>query len=160
MRIMHNSRLTARISGSAVLLFCLSGALAVESEDAGQETPANLEQVQADWGVAIESLKDYSVVQRDAAVAEAGEVLEQMDEQLEVLERKTAEEWEGLSEEARETRLGVMRELEKQRAELAEWYGGMKHSSAEAWTSVQDGFIAAYKTMTEAWQEAEDDFAE
>lgn len=139
----------------AVAIFAVPVSFA-ESADQAQEQnqETDLAQLQKDWATAVDSLMDYSADQRDAAVVKAGETLEQMDEQLAVLERRTAEEWQEMSVEAREARTLGMRKLEEKRRELAEWYGGMKHSSVQAWGEVKEGFVDAYKTMAEAWDEA------
>jgi hypothetical protein len=114
--------------------------------------------VQADWSAAVESLKSYSVGQRDAAVEKAGETLADMDRSIEELEQRTAEEWAGLSDEARVARRKAIRELTARRNELAEWYGGMKYSSAQAWGEMQKGFAEAYKILQESWEDALEEF--
>ena len=144
---------------AAALLIVLACSLVVPAYAA--ENPAqaiDLEQLQQDWAEAIDSLVDYSADQRDAAVAKAGEALEQMDKTLAELEVRTAEEWADMSEEARNQRAELMRELETQRRYLAEWYGAMKHGSEQAWTEVKTGFIGAYQLMQEAWRDAVDEF--
>ena len=54
-----------------------------------------------------------------------------------------------------EARQGL-RELRRQRIELAEWYGGLRNSSAKAWGSVKQGFAEAYTALQDAWREAAD----
>ena len=39
-------------------------------------------------------------------------------------------------------------------AALAEWYGGIKHSSDNAWDTVKQGFADAYRTLSESLAEA------
>jgi flagellar motility protein MotE (MotC chaperone) len=143
--------LVAAIMGSA-------GVAYADDEGEGVADSVELETVQEEWAEAVEALKGYSVNQREVAVEKAGEVLEDMDERIEVLQEKTVDEWESLSAETREARLEALRALVKQREELAEWYGGMKHSSAQAWGEVREGFIGAYGVLQDAWVDAAEEF--
>ena len=77
---------------------------------------------------------------------------------IEVLQEQTVDEWESLSAETREARLEALRALVKQREEMAEWYGGMKHSSSQAWGEVREGFIGAYGVLQDAWVDAVEEF--
>jgi hypothetical protein len=143
--------LVAAIMGSA-------GVAYADDEGEGVADSVELETVQEEWAEAVEALKGYSVNQREVAVEKAGEVLEDMDERIEVLQEQTVDEWESLSAETREARLEALRALVKQREELAEWYGGMKHSSAQAWGEVREGFIGAYGVLQDAWVDAAEEF--
>jgi hypothetical protein len=139
------------------LLFAvLSATLLAVPAIADEET--DLDDVQEEWAEAVGSIKDYSVGQRDAAVEKAGDTLAAMDKSIEQLEQRTVDEWDDLSEEARETRLETLRTLTEKRNELAEWYGGMKYSSSQAWGEVKQGFAEAYDVLAEAWGDALDEF--
>jgi hypothetical protein len=140
------------------LLVIVPGAQSLAAGEASRDEPVDVEQLKRDWSVALDSLMEYSSEQRDAAVEEAGETLAQMDQQIELLEEKTTSEWEEMSVEAREARVKAMRELQRKRNELAEWYGGLKHSSTQAWAEVKAGFVDAYRSLEEAWQDAADEF--
>ena len=118
----------------------------------------DLQNVQEEWSEAISALTGYTVAQRDVAVEKAGETLADMDIRIDALEERTAEEWADLSAEARVARRKTIRELTASRNELAEWYGGMKHSSSQAWGEVQQGFVDAYGVMQDAWKDAAEEF--
>jgi len=119
-----------------------------------------LDEVKHEWAQTVEALKAYTAVQRDAAVARAKQTLDAMDTRLEQLESRTQQEWDSLSQSARETREATLRTIRMQRNEAAEWYGGMKHGSAEAWESVKQGFIASYGTLNDAFGTAWSEFTE
>ena len=51
-----------------------------------------------------------------------------------------------------------MEELTQKRNQLAEWYGGMKHSSVAAWGIVSEGFVEAYGVMEKAFSDAAKEF--
>ena len=48
--------------------------------------------------------------------------------------------------------------LRRQRNELAEWYGGLKHSSAESWEQVKAGFVKSYEVLRESFAKARKEF--
>ena len=150
MKIFRSSKTLCFILVTASLS---ASALAGDNDD-----PADMQNVQKEWSEAIASLKGYSVAQRDVAVEKAGETLADMDTRIDDLEQRTAEEWADLSAEARVARRKAIRELTVSRNELAEWYGGMKHSSSQAWGEVQEGFIDAYGVMQDAWNDALEEF--
>ena len=52
----------------------------------------------------------------------------------------------------------TMKKLRKERVQLAEWYGGMKHSTANAWDDMKNGFSEALDSIADAWDKAEDEF--
>ena len=124
---------------------------------AGTET-ADFAEVKREWADAMEALKSYSAAQRDVALARASETLDAMDQRIDRLEDRAQEQWEELSESAREKREASLRALRKQRNEVAQWYGGMKHSSAGAWESVKRGFIESYGVLSESFSEAWNEF--
>lgn len=141
---------------SATLSGPVSAEPSAENDDTGNVQ--DLQDVQKDWSEAVASLKNYSVTQRDAAIEKAGEMLADMDRSIEELEERTAEEWAELSDEARVARRKAIRELTTRRNELAEWYGGMKYSSAQAWDEMQQGFAEAYDILRESWEDALEEF--
>ena len=63
-----------------------------------------------------------------------------------------------MSKASREKSQQTLQELRKKRNDLAEWYGGMKQSSAEAWGEVKQGFIKSYHTLSEAFDKASKKF--
>jgi len=51
-----------------------------------------------------------------------------------------------------------LKSLRKKRNELAEWYGGMQHSSAKAWEHVKRGFLKSYEALSKAYEKAVKEF--
>jgi chromosome segregation ATPase len=149
--------------GSVLLMSVLgaisgSGVAAEHSGSGATSQDTDLETLKADWAKAVESLKGYTASQRDEAVRAARTQLDAMDAQIERLEDELADQWEDLSAAARERREATLRSLRAQRRELAEWYGGMKHSSRSAWEDVKQGFISAYDTLSESFGNAVEQF--
>jgi hypothetical protein len=52
----------------------------------------------------------------------------------------------------------TMKALRQQRNRVAEWYGGMKHSSRDAWEDVKEGFSESYSALVGSWDEARQEF--
>lgn len=114
--------------------------------------------VKQEWHDAIETLKDYSANQRDQAVSAAKKLLATIDERIDRLERRSEDQWSQLSQDARQQRETTLRALRREREDLSEWYGGMKHSSTDAWETVKQGFVKAYDTLSNSFSRASDEF--
>ena len=100
------------------------------------------------------TIKGYTVTQRDAAVKSAKAALDELDASIERLERKLESDWDKMDQAARRKARAALDALRRQRNEAAEWYGGLKHSSKEAWDEVKDGFAKSYDALTGAFSKA------
>jgi len=116
------------------------------------------DEVQQKWGEAIAAIKGYSANQRDKAIVEAQQMLDAMDERIDQLDAQTRREWDHLSQSGRQKREATLHALRRQREDLSEWYGGMKHGSAAAWETVKRGFINAYGTLSDSFSKAASEF--
>jgi flagellar motility protein MotE (MotC chaperone) len=128
--------------------------------DDSPEDSADLDQVKREWAETVDALKHYSAAQRDAAVDRAEQTLDAMDRRIEQLEARTRQQWGKLTQSAREAREATLQRLRMQRNQAAEWYGGMKHSSAGAWESVKQGFIDSYAVLSDSFRKARDEFGD
>lgn len=100
------------------------------------------------------TIKGYTLTQRDEAVKSAKAAMDELDANIRRLERKTASEWDKMDEAARRKARATLDALHRERNELSEWYGGLKHSSAEAWDEVKNGFSKSYDTLRGAFGKA------
>jgi predicted phage tail protein len=123
---------------------------------AGQKTTAKA--VKSEITDAAETIKDYSIVQRDQAVQDIKSILEDLDARIDKLENRIDDNWDQMSEAMRRETRDSLRMLRQQRNEVAEWYGGLQHSSADAWDDLKKGFSDAYTALTDAWKQAEKQF--
>jgi len=103
-------------------------------------------------------LKDYSVQQRDKVVADAKEELSKLDQRIAAMQRNIDEHWEDMSATARKQTRKSLDLLRQKREEAAEWYGGLKHSSGEAWEEVKKGFSDSYDRLEQAVKKAAKEF--
>jgi hypothetical protein len=100
------------------------------------------------------TIKDYTVAQRDEATKSAKAALDDMDAGIRRLERKLEREWDQMDAAARKKARATLDALRRERNELAEWYGGLKYSSAEAWDEVKSGFAKSYDDLKGAFGKA------
>jgi len=107
---------------------------------------------------ALDAIKSYSIDKKDQAMAKAKEVMDETDARINELEKRSAEQWQQMSEAGREKSQQALQKLRKQRNDLAEWYGGMKESSKKAWGDVKYGFIKSYHNLSDAFEKASQKF--
>ena len=103
----------------------------------------------------LEALKAYSTEQRDAAVEQSRIALENLDQRIDALEIQMLDQWDEMDQATRAKTRDSLQALREQRTNVAEWYGSLKSSSADAWGQIKQGFSAAYETLSEDWQKSE-----
>ena len=104
----------------------------------------------------IESLQAYSVEGRDEAIHKAKAALDRMDQRIDALQLRVDNNWDKMDKAAREKARASLKALHEQRTRVAEWYGSLKSSSADAWGRAKDGFSAAYMAFHDAWEKSEE----
>lgn len=140
---------------TAALAAVAPGVIAAEESESNATTVEDIRHELADTGEAIAA---YSAEQRDEAVAEAESALATLDASIERSQAWVDKNWDEMSEAAREKARSAMVNLREQRNEVAEWLGGLKHSSAEAWDDVKDGFAGAWSQLQMSWSQAQEEF--
>lgn len=151
-------RLKTMTAALAACLAMAGGGYAAEEGDTDEKT--SMEQLQQQWNETMEALGSYTADQRDQALESGRKTLDAMDERIERMEDWTSRHWDSLSEEAREKKTGTLEAMREQRRKVAEWYGGMKHSSAETWDTVKEGFIKSYDKLQNVYRDAVGSFSE
>lgn len=142
----------AKNSFLAVLMVTLGLGLAscAQSDEEG----ATAQDVERETRELIDTLRQYSADQRDVAVEEAGQALENLDDKIQGLEARIDRNWESMSEETRDRTRTNLSALREQRSELAEWYENFRNSSTGAWEEMKKGFTDAYQGLSDSWVEA------
>jgi hypothetical protein len=125
-----------------------------ETADSGK----SLQEVKQELAEAGRAIQNYSAAQRDKAVEQGQVALATLDAQIDELQTRLDEQWDQLSQSARRQARATLATLQQQRNEVAEWYGGMKYSSSNAWDEMKQGFSNAYSALRESWIEAEQEF--
>ena len=109
---------------------------------------------------ALDAVKDFSANQRDAAVENVHKAIDYLDGQINDMQADLDQQWGSMDEAAREKARATMKSLRERRNDLAEWYGGLKHSSKDAWASVKSGFVKSYDKVADDVSEAKKDLKE
>jgi predicted RNase H-like nuclease (RuvC/YqgF family) len=140
-------------------VFGFTSASVAEQKSATKETDKTTTQKFKEEGVEVsQKIKNYTIRQRDEAVNAAKAGLADLDARIDRLERKLEKNWNKMDEAARAKARAAMTSLRKQRNEAAEWYGGMKHSSAAAWKDVKKGFSKSYDDLKASFKKAEREY--
>jgi len=146
---------------SHICALMLIGILGVTPLCYAQTENANtsIEEVKKETQDLLQTIGSYTADKRDEAVQKAKEGLNKLDKRIDALEARIDTNWDKMNEAARKEARENLRALRKQRNQVAEWYGSMKTSSADAWDHMKKGFSDAYKALEDAWEKSEKEFS-
>lgn len=116
------------------------------------------EQVHKEVDEAVDAIRGYSIERRQEAVDRARRSLSEADRRMERLDAQMNERWARMSTATRKRSQEAMTDLRRRRNDVAEWTGGMRHSSGEIWEDVKSGFIKSYYELADALQRARAQF--
>lgn len=116
------------------------------------------EDVERETKELLNALQQYTIEQRDQAVKEIDQALKKLDGQIDELESRVDNNWDKMTQAARQEARASLKMLRQQRIELAERYGSFKNSSINAWAQMKKGFTDAYQAMSDAWKKAIDEY--
>ncbi len=143
----------------SVRALALGALLAVSPLSFAAEAPGTTaKDVARKAGETGRTIKDYTVAQRDEAIKNAKAALDDLDRRIGRMERKVDSEWERMDQAARKKARATLIALRRERNEAAEWYGGLKHSSAESWEQVKAGFVKSYEVLRQSFAKARKQF--
>lgn len=63
-----------------------------------------------------------------------------------------------MKKSARDQARSNLKALHKMRVAVAEWFGSLKNSSADAWDHIITGISDAFTVFHESWEKAESEF--
>lgn len=107
---------------------------------------------------AVDAIRGYSAERRDEAAASARRAADDLDRQMARLQERTDQRWARMNQAARSRSQATMADLRKRRNAMAEWYGGIRHSSTAAWSEVRSGFVTSYHELADALRKARAEF--
>ena len=143
--IMRNARLAAIVFLIATIcIMPLSYAQA-----SGEKT--TIQDVKQEAQELISKIKGYTADQRDEAIKQTEQALKKLDNRIDALETDIYNSWDQMDKASREKAQAGLKELRKQRIELAEWYGSLKNSSLSVWEQMKKGFADAYQAIIDTW---------
>jgi hypothetical protein len=144
-----------KTSRSACLLLLIAIFALTSLCSAAPSGKTSIEDVKKETQDLLQTLKGYSAAQRDEAIARIKVTLDDLDQRITALEATIDANWEKMDKTARANARTSLQELRKERTEVAEWYGSLKSTSAEAWEQTKRVFSDAYKDLNEAWEKSE-----
>lgn len=139
-------------------MVCVLGLAALLPVAARTAEKATAEDVKTEVKEAGRAIASYTASQRDEAVRSAKAAMEDLDRKIQEMDARMQKNWDQMSEAARKQARATMEDLRRKRNDLAEWYGGMKHSSAEAWEDVKKGFVRSYEAMKQSFEQAKKEY--
>jgi len=135
-----------------VLVSCaFTAPLQAESSDSAVD---RLRQESRELG---EALREYGADQKGQAEDSINRTLTALDKRIAELEQELSENWDDMSNTARERSQDSLASLREQRERVQGWYNELKASSASAWERARKGFSDAYEKLSEQWNETERD---
>lgn len=156
-RITNHSILTWMLT--AMLVITLIGCTdSSEDKKAISEDKTSIKEVKQETQDLIQALGTYAADQRDEAIERTKTALDELDKRIDALETRIDNNWDQMNKAAREKARANLKALRKQRTEVAEWYGRLETSSADAWEHTKKGFSDAYKNLSDAWEKSEKEF--
>ena len=96
----------------------------------------------------------------DKAVDEIDDGLSYLDGRIDALQARLEDEWDDMSDAARENARETLDALKQQRADVAAWFDRLKDSTAETWNEAREGVSDAYQELADGWSEAEEELRE
>jgi hypothetical protein len=148
-------------SRKAFLMFITAAFFAMGSVSLAAQTSTHgtsMKDVKEKAEEAVQAIKDYSVNQRDEAVKKAKDAMDELDVRINRMESQLDKKWGQMDQSARKKVRATLTVLRKQRNEVAEWYGSLKHSSSKAWEDVKKGFLKSYQELRESLDKAHSEF--
>lgn len=145
---------------SHIYALILIGTLGVTPLSYAQTESAStsIEEVKKETQDLLQTIGSYTVDKKDEAVQKAKVGLDKLDKRIDVLEAKIDKNWDKMNDAARQETRENLNALREQRNQVAEWFGSMKTSSADAWDSMKKGFSDTYKDLENAWAKSEKEF--
>ncbi|MEW6490253.1 MAG: hypothetical protein AB1578_20385 [Thermodesulfobacteriota bacterium] len=148
----------AVLAVSALLALVLGFApIALATEESGDKT--TMEELKKELGDAAQAIRNFSAEQRDEAMRKVKPVLDDLDARIERLDAQLREKWGQMDEGARKRGSDALEALRRQRNTVAEWYGALQHSTADAWEKTKKGFGDAFETLKGTWDKARKEIA-
>jgi hypothetical protein len=147
-----------RTTSLSLLTAVLLGVAPLSHAAQNESNKTSAMEVRQEVADAADAIKDYGADKRDEAAAKARAALDELDGHIDDIEKRIDKNWDKMDQAAREQARDTLSALRKQRVEVAEWYGSLKNSTAEAWGHMKQGFSSAYQSLRRAWEKAEKEY--
>ncbi len=138
--------------------YCLALIMAVgmfgnlHAESSDESSVESLKQETRELG---QALKDFGADQKAEAEAAIEDTLAALDKRIETLQQELDQNWNDMSDKARERSRKSLESLREQRERVQNWYDELQASSSSAWERAKKGFSDAYEALSEQWNDTE-----
>jgi len=151
---------TRPVNNLVVVIIALTGLVMASAAFSAQATPpkTTTQNVEKKVTDAVAAIKTYAIDQRDEALQKAKIVMDDMDARIDQLEFQLHQKWDQMDQAARQRTVCDLAALRGERNKVAEWYGGLKHGSSQAWEDVKTGFSKSTQDLQDAFRKAYNDF--
>ncbi|MCC4307581.1 hypothetical protein LL252_03265 [Alcanivorax marinus] len=111
------------------------------------------ENIQAQMRDTWEAIKQFSVEQKDQALAALSQAMTALDEDIDHARANIDENWQDMSQEARLQKQEALADMKDKREDLGEQYQELKAASADNWEVAKARFGGAWEETKDAWAE-------
>lgn len=140
-----------------IIFFCLLGTIILAGTFS---QAASQDEVMKEVQEAANAIGEYSVHQKDKAVAEAKELMKKLDKSMDDTESSMKKSWHSMEDSAKQNYELSKKEMAEQRKELAHWVDKMQDSSDDAWEETKRGFADAHDSLSSSWQKVKEEMAQ
>ncbi|MEP1217363.1 MAG: hypothetical protein ABJM11_02680 [Marinobacter sp.] len=138
-----------------VLAIGMSGSLHADSPD-----DSSVESLRKETRELGQALKEFGADQKAEAEAAIEDTLSALDKRIETLQQELDQNWDDMSDKARDRSQKSLESLREQRQRVQEWYDELQASSSSAWERAKKGFSEAYEALSRQWNDAERNLTE
>lgn len=139
------------VLGALALGLCLAGPV-FSAENQDPLKPSR--DVEREVEEAAEAIRDYSVEQRDEALRQGREALEDVDSRIRIMREQIEGHWNEMEPEVRAQARETLDKLREQRGETARWLEELRTGSAGAWEEITQGFVQSYEELRRSFERA------
>ena len=150
-------RLTRTCAG-IFLAICAASAVSQDQSATKSAPTTKQEQMNKDVDEAVESIRAYSIEQRNVALGNAQRAQSEIDRGIGDMQRNINVHRGRMTASVRHQADATMADIRKRREDLSSWYGRMHHDSGQAWGDVKNGFVDSYHGISEALRKARVEF--
>jgi len=140
----------------ALIVFAASAALAgcKPENQTAPEKPVTGQDVKDQYKDALKTTKDYATQSKDQFVAATDVRMKDLDAKIQALADKSAD----YKDDAKIQADKALADLRVQRDALGKKYDELKQASQDAWEKTRDGFVSAWDSVTNAYENAKSKF--
>lgn len=149
---------STRTCAAIFLAIFVASAVAQDQSETKPPPATKQEQMKKEVDEAVESIRAYSIEQRNVALRSAQKAQNQIDRGIGELQRNINARRGKMAASVQHRADATMTDLRKRRKDLSSWYDRMHHDSEQAWSDVKNGFVDSYHGVSEALRKARAEF--